>query len=73
MKDAVFLIAAPGLLDNVVNQISDIPMEDRDTKGDLYEYMLGKLSQAGQNGQFRTPRHIIKMMVALMEPGPVRM
>lgn len=64
MKDAVFLIAAPGLLANVVDQIDQIPMADRDTKGDLYEYMLGKLSQAGQNGQFRTPRHIIKMMGA---------
>jgi type I restriction enzyme M protein len=45
-------------------------MEDRDTKGDLYEYMLSKLTTAGTNGQFRTPRHIIKMMVELMAPGP---
>jgi type I restriction enzyme M protein len=43
-------------------------MEDRDTKGDLYEYMLSKLTEAGRNGQFRTPRHIIKMMVELMAP-----
>jgi len=41
-----------------------------DLMGDLYEYMLSKLTQAGQNGQFRTPRHIIKLMVHLMEPGP---
>lgn len=48
-------------------------MQDRDTKGDLYEYMLSKLSTAGTNGQFRTPRHIIKMMVALLAPGPREM
>lgn len=69
MKDAVFLIANPALLTNVVTQIEQIPMEDRDTKGDLYEYMLSKLTTAGTNGQFRTPRHIIKMMVELMQPG----
>jgi type I restriction enzyme M protein len=70
MKDATFMIASPALLDSVVKQIEQIPMEDRDTKGDLYEYMLSKLSTAGTNGQFRTPRHIIKMMVALLAPGP---
>jgi type I restriction enzyme M protein len=70
MKDAVFLVANPALLGNVVTQIDQIPMEDRDTKGDLYEYMLSKLTTAGTNGQFRTPRHIIKMMVELMAPGP---
>lgn len=70
MKDAVFLIANPALLSSVVEQIDQIPMEDRDTKGDLYEYMLSKLTTAGTNGQFRTPRHIIKMMVDLMAPGP---
>lgn len=68
MKDAVFLIASPALLTNVVTQIEQIPMEDRDTKGDLYEYMLSKLTTAGTNGQFRTPRHIIKMIVELMNP-----
>ncbi len=66
----MFLIANPGLLSNVVSQIDSIPMEDRDTKGDLYEYMLSKLTTAGTNGQFRTPRHIIKMMVELMAPNP---
>ena len=70
MKDAVFLIASPALLAAVIEQIENIPMEDRDTKGDLYEYMLSKLSTAGTNGQFRTPRHIIKMMVELLAPGP---
>ena len=47
-----------------------IPMDDRDTKGDLYEYMLSKIATSGQNGQFRTPRHIIKMMVELTAPTP---
>jgi type I restriction enzyme M protein len=70
MKDAVFMVPNPGLLDKVVNMIDDIPMEDRDTKGDLYEYMLSKIATAGQNGQFRTPRHIIKMMVELTAPTP---
>ena len=70
MKDAVFIIPSPALLDKVVNMIDAIPMEDRDTKGDLYEYMLSKIATAGQNGQFRTPRHIIKMMVELTAPTP---
>jgi type I restriction enzyme M protein len=70
MKDAIFMIPTPSLLERVVEQISDVPMEDRDTKGDLYEYMLSKLTTAGTNGQFRTPRHIIKMMVELMQPKP---
>lgn len=70
MKDAVFIIPTPGLLDKVVNMIEDIPMQDRDTKGDLYEYMLSKIATAGKNGQFRTPRHIIKLMVELTEPEP---
>ncbi|HHP7245234.1 MAG TPA: type I restriction-modification system subunit M, partial [Elainellaceae cyanobacterium] len=82
MKDAVFLIASPALLASVVEQIDKIltllekqvaSSQDQsyvDLMGDLYEYMLSKLSTAGQNGQFRTPRHIIKMMVELMAPGP---
>lgn len=70
MKDAVFIIPNPALLDKVVNLLDAIPMEDRDTKGDLYEYMLSKIATAGQNGQFRTPRHIIKMMVELTAPTP---
>ncbi|MEO0841797.1 MAG: N-6 DNA methylase [Cyanobacteria bacterium J06643_5] len=69
MKDAVFLITNPNLLVNVVNQIDAIPVEDRDISGDLYEYMLSKLNNAGTNGQFRTPRHIIQMIVELMSPG----
>jgi type I restriction enzyme M protein len=68
MKDARFTIPTPGLLAKVVDLIADIPMEDRDTKGDLYEYMLGKIARSGQNGQFRTPRHIIQLMVEMREP-----
>jgi len=70
MKDAVFIMPNAGLLDQVVNLIEEIPMHDRDTKGDLYEYMLSKIASAGKNGQFRTPRHIIRMMVELTEPTP---
>jgi type I restriction enzyme M protein len=68
MKDASFEIKKPRLLDQVVQLIDKIKMEDRDTKGDLYEYMLSKIATAGTNGQFRTPRHIIKMMVDMVEP-----
>jgi hypothetical protein len=53
-----------------VDLLDKIPMEDRDTKGDLYEYMLGKIASAGQNGQFRTPRHIIRLMVEMTKPTP---
>ena len=70
MKDARFTIPTPGLLAKVVDLLADIPMEDRDTKGDLYEYMLSKIASAGQNGQFRTPRHIIELMVEMTAPGP---
>src|SRR5229473_1776816 len=70
MKDARFTIPTPALLAKVVDLIADIPMEDRDTKGDLYEYMLGKIATAGQNGQFRTPRHIIRLMVEMVAPKP---
>jgi type I restriction enzyme M protein len=55
MKDARFTIPTPALLAKVVDLIAEVPMEDRDTKGDLYEYMLSKIATAGQNGQFRTP------------------
>src|SRR6059058_2683050 len=70
MKDARFTIPTPALLTKVVDLIADLPMQDRDTKGDLYEYMLGKIASAGQNGQFRTPRHIIQLMVEMVAPGP---
>jgi len=68
MKGATFMIPTPRLLDLVVQMIDKIKMDDRDTKGDLYEYLLSKIASAGTNGQFRTPRHIIKMMVEMMEP-----
>ncbi len=70
MEDARFTIPTPALLAKVVDLLDHVPMEERDTKGDLYEYMLGKIAAAGQNGQFRTPRHIIQLMVELTEPGP---
>ena len=70
MKDARFTIPTPGLLAKVVDLLDDVPMQDRDTKGDLYEYMLGKIASAGQNGQFRTPRHIIRLMVEMTAPQP---
>jgi type I restriction enzyme M protein len=70
MRDARFTIPTPGLLTKVVELLDTVPMEDRDTKGDIYEYMLGKLATAGTNGQFRTPRHIIELMVAMTEPTP---
>ena len=70
MKDARFTIPTPALLAKVVDMLDDVPMTDRDTNGDLYEYMLGKIATAGQNGQFRTPRHIIQLMVAMTAPTP---
>ena len=70
MEDAIFIIPTPIMLQRVVTAIDKLKMKDRDTKGDVYEYLLSKLSTAGTNGQFRTPRHIIKMMVELMKPTP---
>ena len=70
MKDARFTIPTLALLARVVDMIDHVPMEDRDTKGDIYEYMLGKIATAGQNGQFRTPRHVIRLMVELTAPQP---
>jgi type I restriction enzyme M protein len=70
MKDARFTIPTPALLARVVDMLDKVPMEERDTKGDVYEYMLGKIASAGQNGQFRTPRHIIRLIVELTAPQP---
>ena len=70
MKDALFMMPTARVLANVVDQLDAIDMADRDTKGDLYEYMLGKIATAGQNGQFRTPRHIIRLMVDMTAPTP---
>lgn len=68
MKGATFMIPTPQVLDKVVQKIDRLPLDTRDTKGDIYEYMLSKLSIAGKAGQFRTPKHIIKMMVQMMDP-----
>ena len=68
LKDAIFAISKPRLLDAAVQMLDNIDMTNRDAKGDLYEYLLSKLSTAGKNGQFRTPRHIIRMMVDMMQP-----
>ena len=70
MKDAVFTIPTPSLLIEAVKIINEmhIKEQNRDTKGDIYEYLLSELKTAGKNGQFRTPRHIIKMMVELIDP-----
>ena len=73
MKDAIFLIPTPQMLVKIVDGIDTIPMKDRDTKGDLYEYLLSKVATSGTNGQFRTPRHIVQMMVELMQPQPTDM
>jgi type I restriction enzyme M protein len=70
LQDALFNIPTPALLSKVVELLADIPMADRDTNGDLYEYLLSKLATAGVNGQFRTPRHIIQLMVQLVAPQP---
>jgi type I restriction enzyme M protein len=70
MKDARNGIPTPALLAKVVDKLEKVEMQDRDTKGDVYEYMLGKIASAGQNGQFRTPRHIIALMVELVAPMP---
>lgn len=69
MNGATFMIPTPRLLDQVVQLIDKIKMEDRDTKGDTYEYLLSKIATAGTNGQFRTPRHIIRMMVDMVQPN----
>ena len=70
MRGARLTIQTPGLLQKAVDGLDAIPMADRDTKGDVYEYMLSKIATAGQNGQFRTPRHIIQMMVEMTAPQP---
>ena len=68
MQDAVFLIQNPRTLVKVVDGIDALDMNNRDAMGDVYEYVLGKMAASGNNGQFRTPRHIIRMMVELMKP-----
>lgn len=73
MSDAMFLIPTPQVLQKIITGLDDLyehDIADLDMQGDLYEYMLDKLSTAGQNGQFRTPKHIREMMVALLQPTP---
>ena len=73
MSDAMFLIPTPQVLQKIITGLDDLyehDISDLDMQGDLYEYMLGKLATAGQNGQFRTPKHIREMMVALLQPTP---
>ena len=72
MKDARLEIVKPNLLVKAVEMIKLLPLDRGDTKGDPYEYLLSKLTTAGINGQFRTPRHIIRAMVEMMEPNPAR-
>lgn len=69
MGDAMFQIPTAQMLEKIVTAIDGLVLEG-DVKGDLYEYLLSKLSTSGTNGQFRTPRHIIKMMVELVKPNP---
>ncbi len=73
MDDAIFKLPTPLMLSKVVDAMDDLytqmaKLNDSDARGDVYEYLLSKLATAGVNGQFRTPRHIIKMMVELMDP-----
>ena len=70
MKDATFQISAPDKLAKIIEGIDKLDLTERDSKGDLYEYMLSKLASSKINGQFRTPRHIIKMMVEMAAPQP---
>lgn len=70
LADAQLMIQKPSLMISAVEMIEKLPLGDADTKGDLYEYLLSKLTTAGINGQFRTPRHIIRMMVEVTQPEP---
>lgn len=69
MDSATFLIQSARTLVKIVEGIDGLDMNNRDTMGDVYEYVLGKMAASGNNGQFRTPRHIIRMMVDMMEPN----
>jgi type I restriction enzyme M protein len=69
MKDAQCMIQKPSLMESAVEMINKLPLENSDIKGDLYEYLLSKLTTAGINGQFRTPRHIIRAMVEMLDPS----
>jgi type I restriction enzyme M protein len=68
MKDAQLMVQKASLLVKAVDMIEKLPLTEGDTKGDLYEFLLSKLNTAGINGQFRTPRHIIRLMVEMLDP-----
>ncbi len=70
MKDAILVVSNARTLTRIVDKLEEIDLSNKDIMGDVYEYLLSKLATSGQNGQFRTPRHIIKMMVNLMQPTP---
>lgn len=75
MDDAIFKISTPQMFDNIARSLDEIytdmqELHNADVRGDVYEYLLSKIAQSGVNGQFRTPRHIIKMMVQMMDPKP---
>lgn len=74
MDDAIFKLPTPLLLSKVVDSLDEIyrlmnEVQSADVRGDVYEYLLSKIAQSGLNGQFRTPRHIIRMMVEMMNPS----
>lgn len=74
MDDAIFKLPTPLLLSKVVDSLDEIyklmnEIQTADVRGDVYEYLLSKIAQSGRNGQFRTPRHIIRMMVEMMDPS----
>lgn len=69
MKDAQLMVQKPSLLVKAIEMVNDLPLDKTDTKGDLYEYLLSKLTTAGINGQFRTPRHIIRAMIDMLDPS----
>ena len=71
MADAIFKIPTAQLLEKIVTAMDEIEWKNKDIRGDVYEYLLSKIATAGTNGQFRTPRHIIRMMVELLAPKPI--
>lgn len=73
MGDAIFKVSTPLMLSKIVDAMDEIyaimdKIQSTDVRGDVYEYLLSKIAQSGVNGQFRTPRHIIRMMVEMMDP-----
>ena len=75
MDDAIFKLPTPLLLSKVIDSLDEIyqlmnEVQSSDVRGDVYEYLLSKIAQSGRNGQFRTPRHIIRMMVEMVDPIP---